>query len=178
LITLGIVDYFLESPDYFNKEIIFKKDFETKFLHASLDFHRSLSCQDLRDIYIAILGTRDSCYIIDKLYNTTGFYASYDSSSESFIVDSCLMNAVSLVWQNNNLKTRFISEKDSVVEKSRTLNHFKGVVSLSPVKLINDKAYVGYNWYCGPWCGCGFIFEIYKSNDKWIAKPFKHTWIA
>jgi len=172
-----MTDYFLESPDYFNKEIIFAKGFDTKYLHASLDYHQSLSSQDLRDIYMAVLGAKDSCYVRDKFRNYAGFSASRVKRAKLYSVNSYLITELSHYWQNNNLKTQFISEKDTVIQQGEVLNHFH-VIYLSPVKLIDGKVYVGYNSYCGPLCGSGLIFEIQKSNSKWIANVFACPWIS
>ncbi len=179
LMILVTTDYFLESPDFLNKEIFFKKDFRTKFLHASVDFHRSLPCQDLQDMYVAVLDTTESCYIIDKLYKTAGYHAPMDSSLDLFVpVDSCLRNILSRIQQTDNPRVRFISEKDLHFAMNQKPVRLRRIVQLSPVKLIDGKLYVGCDSWSGGFDGAGLIFEIFKSNGKWTARIFTLGWIA
>ena len=175
LIGIVIIDFVIEYPALLNKEFIFSKSIATKYSYASLSFQKTLSQQDILEIYLSIVGDKDSCYVEDHFYNNAGILIS--RNSDEFSINDILKRDISKYWKDKGFKSRFISRNDSVTNKGYVINGFT-IIYLGPIKLVDGNILIGYEEYNNPLSAAGWLFKVEKSNGRWKTEAFTIPWIS
>lgn len=172
---LYAVPLILEHPKLMNQEVLYIKPIGAKYFYASIEYHNSIPNQMKYEIYKSIIDLYSPCILNDSLVN--GIDCKYNSSK--IYLGDTILNKLCDDWsivQNSNIifsKSPDVQNPDSVIPSG-----YKGILTLTPIKLVGNKIIVGYNLYCGILCGRCNYYECIKENDKWKLVVIGPIWVS
>lgn len=177
VIFLVLTDFFLEYPEFGNKEILFEKSFNTKLTYASLDFHNSLSNADIIEIFSLVLDKYNSYYLAEYFDNKAGHLTKSENDYKVYFNDS-LKSSLQKHWKKSNQANEFFNELSEVVDSSWIVKNSKIVITFSPIKMVDDKIYLGYDKWTIPMGSNGGVIQIKKVNNSWRFIKNYSMWIS
>ncbi len=180
IIVLALAFYVCKSPLFFAKTPLANEQIEPQFCNASLDYHHSLSPSDLAGIYMCFLEKQDdSIFVSASLLANAGAHCGGNADFRSIPLDTSAVHTIERYWRSKNFASKFFHENDSVtVNRSRPANAFRGLLYLSPVKMIHGELFVGMQYWCGPLCGSGNLYKLEKVGGRWVNHPVGLGWIS
>ena len=172
--VLLILDFVLEYPLLFNKEIIFPKSVETKYCFSSMEYQNSLSQTEITNIYTTIL-EKDSCFVFDSLSNAAGLFDCPNRYHSPIQKD--MKDQVVSYWKELGFKNRFVSDYEEISKDGIVIDNFTFVV-IGPIKKIDGNILIGYSEHSGPLSAVGYLIKLEKLNGKWLKEQFTIGWIS
>lgn len=172
--VLLILDFILEYPLLFNKEIIFPKSVETKYCFSSMEYQNSLSQTEITNIYTTIL-EKDSCFVFDSLSNAAGLFDCPNRYHSPIQKD--MKDQVVSYWNELGFKNRFVSDYEEISKDGIVIDNFTFVV-IGPIKKIDGNILIGYSEHSGPLSAVGYLIKLEKLNGKWLKEQFTIGWIS
>lgn len=177
VIFLALSDFFLEYPRFGNKEILFEKSFETKFAYASLDFHNSLSDDDIIQIFNIVLEKYNPCYLANHFDNKSGHLTISVNNYKIYFNDK-LKTKLQNRWKELDQENEFFNELSEVTDSNWIVNNYRNAITFSPIKKIEDKIYLGYDRWATPMGSSGAVIQMKKVNKKWILIKKFSLWVS
>jgi len=172
-----IIIIILEHPKIFNQEILYKKSLEAKFEYSSLDYYKSLPMQTKYEIYKTVIDKWTPCILVDSLSNNTGFSPYY--SHPLMPISDSLLTIFKHSWDKNKLPNIIISDYKHVIDSNhQVIGDYNGLLTLTPIKLIDNKIIIGYQLYSNPLGAQGGYYRCLKKDNKWSLISIGHFWIS
>ncbi len=178
LVIVALTDFFLEYPDFGNKEIFFKKSFETRYTYASLDFHNSLADDELLEILDLILIKNDSYCLASYFENKAGRLLKSKHNYRIYFRNG-LKNTITKQWEDANKENIFFQELSDITDKIFIIDKkFECAFTFSPIKKVDVKFYIGYDKWIAPMGSSGGVYQIRKIYGKWVLVKSISNWVS
>lgn len=174
ILFIFVIEFVLEYPLLFNKELIFSKSVETKYCFSSMEYQVTLSQNDIIEIYSTILN-KDSCFVLNRLSNNAGLFGC--NNEFQYTINLEIQEKLLSYWSQQGFKNTFVSDIDEVYADGSIIYNFT-LVTMGPIKKIDDIILIGYSEYRGFLNAVGYLIKIEKINGKWEKQQFTIGWIS
>jgi hypothetical protein len=177
ILSILILDFFLEHPAYLGFDLFFPKTLSTKFVYTSNEFHYNLSPKDKFEIYTLLIKENTPYFIKDSLSNSAG--NKNHNNDYKIALEQDVKNLFLSKWKETNSKSKLLKNISLGIGKhSVVIEGYSGIYTFSPIKKIGDKIYVGYDCFIAPLGSHGSFLEIEKVKNKWVINTTISTWVS